>query len=154
METRYDIAGQARSSRLIHYGSSSFDREEFNPILHNGWVKPEGGLWTSPVDSKYGWKQWCTMEDAFTETLTKHFYLNLTPEARIYVIDSLEDLHQCPKCMGLLDQVIDFPKMAREYDAIWLTTRGQQVTRYSFPMNLYGWDCESVLLLNAHCFTL
>jgi len=48
--------------KLIHYGSTSFDPKKFNPVL-NSYIKPTGGLWTSPIDSEFGWKDWCTAED-------------------------------------------------------------------------------------------
>ena len=44
----------------------------------------------------------------------------------------------------------DFEKVALEFDAIHLTTRGMMETRFT-PFetpDLYGWDCESVLVLN------
>ena len=36
-------------------------------------------------------------------------------------------------------------------DAIYLTERGQRETSYSVPANLYGYDCESVLVMNPDC---
>jgi hypothetical protein len=44
----------------IHYGASKFDLDKFVPVKNAdfGWTKPDcGGLWGSPVDSEYGWKQ-------------------------------------------------------------------------------------------------
>lgn len=38
-----------------------------------------------------------------------------------------------------------------KYEAIWLTAKGQSETHYSNPTNLYGWDCESVLIMNSKC---
>jgi len=42
----------------------------------------------------------------------------------------------------------DYEECATRYDAIHLTDRGQWATRMTHPKNLYGWDCESVLILN------
>ena len=47
----------SRNFALIHYGSSKFSERKFWPIRNSDWrVKPTGGLWTSPVASKWGWK--------------------------------------------------------------------------------------------------
>ncbi len=40
--------------------------------------------------------------------------------------------------------VLDFEKLARDFDGIWLTAEGQWDTRMTSP-NLYGWDVECVL---------
>ena len=43
----------------------------------------------------------------------------------------------------------DFEGMVRAgIDAIWLTAHGESATRFSRPYSLYGWDCESVLIMN------
>lgn len=45
----------------------------------------------------------------------------------------------------------DFEAMIRSgIDAIWLTPKGERETRFSHPKNLYGWDCESVLIMNPN----
>lgn len=50
--------------QLIHYGHSDFNIAKFKPIKNDdyGWVKPNGGLWTSPLESNWGWKDWCISE--------------------------------------------------------------------------------------------
>ena len=67
---------------VVHYGKNRFIKSKFIKIKNSPyWVKPDGGLWTSPVDSKWSWKEWCDSE----------------------------------------------------------------------PVNLYGWDVETVLVLNKKC---
>ena len=39
---------------VIHYGASEYNPELFQPIVNSGWIKPVGGLWTSPINSKFG----------------------------------------------------------------------------------------------------
>ena len=47
----------------------------------------------------------------------------------------------------------DFEKMVKMgYDAIYLTDKGQMETRFTMP-DLYGWDCECVLVMNPDCVT-
>src|SRR5579859_5289640 len=40
---------------------------------------------------------------------------------------------------------IDFERLAQEYDGIWLTEQGNCETHLSYPHDLSGWDCESIL---------
>jgi len=50
--------------KLIHYGAREYNPDLVQPITNaNTWCKPYGGLWTSPVDSKWGWKDWCKAEE-------------------------------------------------------------------------------------------
>ena len=138
--------------QLIHYGHKKFNPQRFNTIKNRYWCKPEGGFWASPIDSEYGWKNWCKSEDFRLSKLKTNFRFSIT--GRIYVIDSLKDLTRLPFTAPHSEYVFitgypDFEKIALEYDAIHLTTNGEAETRYSTP-NLYGWDCESVLILNPN----
>jgi len=140
---------------LIHYGSSSIRTGRIMPV-RNSWVKPAdgGGLWTSPVDSEWGWADWCRVEDFRVETLEVFCTIELTDEAKLYVIDSLDDLLAAPSYQTndiISKRFLDFEKLSEKYDGIWLTEKGQDATRYSQPMDLYGWDVESVLLFNGKC---
>lgn len=45
---------------------------------------------------------------------------------------------------------LDFELLAKNYDAIWLTENGQSETHLYYPINLYGWDCETVLIMNPY----
>lgn len=134
---------------LIHYGSPSYDPTLFNPIKNRGFVKPRGGLWTSPINSKRGWKYWCERESFRDCNENNSFKLVLNLDARVFVINSLDDLKNAP----LIGENIDFELLAKTHDAIWLTEIGLRETHLSYPINLYGWDCETVLILNPHCFT-
>lgn len=135
---------------LIHYGSQVYDGNKFKEIK-NSWTKPNGGLWTSPVDSLYGWYDWCKSENFRDCNIENSFRLKLNIGAKICKIDTLEDLLNLP-IYKTYPRYLDFEKISLIYDCIWLTVNGQYDTRYSEP-NLYGWDCESVLLLNDKCFS-
>jgi hypothetical protein len=122
--------------------------------------KPAGGLWTSPTASEYGWKWWVENEGGVLFN-TEYFATHLTVRGNIYTVDSMCDLLNMPlisneRFMGvLIDQVPDFELMvARDrVDAIHLTWEGQCNTRLTQP-NLYGWDCETVLVLNPEAITI
>lgn len=140
--------------RVIHYGSTEFDRSLFNPVINGKWVKPSGGLWASPKDSKFGWRDWCASEDYDGSDFSKSFEFDLD-DKRIYVIDSLDDLKKLPMQGGYAayKEYIDFEKCATMYDAILLTEEGQWKTRMTEP-GLYGWDCESLIILNPDAIRL
>lgn len=140
---------------LIHYGNDKFEHSLFKPIENNN-IKPRGGLWTSPVSSKWGWKNFCRQEGFWVETLKKSFKLKLKKDSSVFIIDSYQDLTKMifkkHKYCNL--HIIDFEKISEKYDAIWLTVKGQKETRLSEPYNLYGWDVESVLILNKESIEL
>jgi hypothetical protein len=143
--------------RYVNYGNGVYDLDKWREVKNYegsiGWIKPgTGGLWSSPVDSKWGWKDWCEAEDYDTDLLDEpYFEFSLKEDSNIYVINSVHDLKFFKYC-NLSDHyrrcVIDFERAAREYDAIFLTMQGEQETRYSDPYSLYGWDCETLLVLN------
>lgn len=139
---------------LIHYGSSLYDKELFQPISNEGyWCKPKffTGLWTSPVNSECCWKDWCISNDYTTKNVDSYFVLELNEDANILVINSLDDLKKYATIDFLdINKLLDFEALSQVYDCIWLTSNGLEETKYSNP-NMYGWDCESVLIMNPNC---
>lgn len=142
----------------IHYGASEFDRNAFKPI-RNGRikVKPYGGLWASPVDSKWGWKEWCTSENFHVDQLDSSFSFVLSDGARVLHLRSGEDVDKLPRYCPfpqMLDWTmrwIDFEKITKVYDAVELHLSEDQehIASYNslyFKMN--GWDCDSILIMN------
>lgn len=158
MENELAFEFKTKGRQLIHYGSTNYNPELVGKIVNARWVKPKGGLWTSPVDSQWGWKDWCEMENFRECNESNSFRLVFKPEAKILVINGLYDLEILPKNVFELaynyrKHYLDFELLATTYDAIWLTEVGQRETHLSQPMDLYGWDCESVLIMNPHCVT-
>jgi hypothetical protein len=142
---------------LIHYGSINYQPELVKPIQNDNWVKPKGGLWTSPVNSQHGWKDWCESSD-FRECREENsFKLLPKPGARIFKIDSLQDLINAPSVPinigSYKNRYLNFELLAKGYDMIWLTEKGQYETHLSYPINLYGRDCETVLIMNPYSCT-
>ena len=83
---------------FVHYGSSKYDAEKFNPIKNTPlFTKPEGGLWGSLENAVYGWKEWCKTQDYHTENLEEHFRFTLSPPASILKISNKQDLTELPK---------------------------------------------------------
>lgn len=132
---------------LVHYGSEEFALSKFSPIA-NYAHKPKGGLWASPVDSKHSWKDWCIGEQFGLSRLDISFEFIFDGNA--FVIDGIKDCEKLMMAEVMPNyRVIDFERMSQSYDAIYMTARGEGDTRYS-DYHLYGWDCESVLVMNPN----
>ena len=133
----------------IHYGHTSFDKNLFIKITNEKPMsKPRGGLWASDINAKYGWKDWnesakfaeCNKENSFTFTL----YDN----ANILYINSVKDLESLSKAQDKFSFTswvsLDFEKLAEIYDAIEVNISSD----YDLYYKLYGWDCDSILIMN------
>jgi len=143
---------------LRHYGSSAYDPALLRPIRNRRipFVKPLGGLWTSPVDSDWGWVDWCKAEEYGLSHLCRHFDVRF--KGKLLTVDSEADLDLLPwrdVCPGINQQVPDFEAIVAEgYQGMHLTVDGQHATRTTWPRTLYGWDCESVLIFDPDSIEL
>lgn len=133
---------------FITYGcGNKFKPEKFKPI-ENRSNKPTGGMWGSLVGTEYGWKKWCEAEDYNLECFDTTFKFKI--DGNILIIDKKEDLNELTWLKDVaFNEIIDFEIVAFKWDAIILTENGQRETRMSHPKNLYGWDCECILVLNG-----
>lgn len=123
------------------------------------WCKPKGGIWASPVESGYGWKEWC--DGAEFENLEKMVKVEMKIDIeKFIVIDKHSDMNKLPwyvRIPGTRIEFIDFEKLVNEgIEGIHLTEQGEKKTRFPYIFsdkhrNLYGWDCESILILNERC---
>lgn len=144
------------SKKYIHYGSSHFDKEKFIPIVNETvFVKPHGGMWASPCNSKFGWKEWCESENWRIERLLEHFVFELKENSDVLIIDSnanLDALKSMGYCIEYLNYAssdqyyLDFEKLLdKGWDAIEVHINSE------IYWSLYGWDCDSLLVLNPDC---
>ena len=144
-------------TKIISFGKTELTEERFiRP--KNDWIKPIGGIWGSTYipDEVYSsdWERWC-IEENFGYNWKEAVIFTLKPDAKVYEIDSVQDLNDLAKAYnvhgnGVLTR-LDFEAMAAGgIDAIHLTKKGQEKTRFSRPYTLYGWDVESWLILNIH----
>ena len=65
--------------------------------------KPDFGLWGSPTDTSYGWKEWCIDNDFRTDTLGVFTKWELKPNAKILIIDSFHDFVSVMDMYGKVD---------------------------------------------------
>lgn len=139
---------------VVHYGAEVFDPSKVQPIENRRcFSKPSGGFWVSPIDTPYGWKDWCEAEDFHTPSLAKSVRLRLRGD--VLIINSVQDASS--KLRWINSEFHPYPcfesLVGTGVDAIWLTLEGEQETRFYSNHSLYGWDCESILVLNPDCLT-
>lgn len=142
---------------FIHYGHDKFDKNLFIPIINVDFVKPVGGLWASPINSRCSWKDWCVSKDFHLPSLNRSFRFKLKNGSRIFVIGDKKSLYFLPiyKDSYVLGSIynlsLDFELISKSYDALWLTDKGKKATDNPMEyLNLCGWDCESLLVLNPN----
>lgn len=140
---------KATTLHLVTFGCGErFRRNAYKPIRNRDFVKPDGGLWASPINVAWGWKQWAEREEY--GDLSTWFEFDF--RGRVLKIDKLKDLIALPRRHYDGYREMQWPDyeaiLARGVDAIHLTEKGESETRFSNP-NLYGWDCECVLVMNA-----
>ena len=138
----------------IHYGADHFDKTLFKPVKNQPylWTKPEGGtgFWACSKNDKYGWVEWCQDNDFKADDYyDKHFEFTLTDDARVIYIYTLEDLHMLPIITNEIGmEYVDFEKAAEDYDAIQVCDV-DAVYLNPGGLDLYGWDCNCILIMNA-----
>ena len=134
--------------KYIHYGSNNFDPEKFIEIENmHLFNKPIGGLWASCVKAKFGWSKWGQENNYGLSDLKKSFTFSLSPDARIYEINSKEDIEALPlqeEQFSSLMKAVDFESLCSDYDVIKFNYDNNP----SLYWNLYGWDCDCILVLN------
>lgn len=141
--------------KVIHWTK---DRDfQLKPIrIRNGYEsdglpdKPLGGLWCSPLHSKYDWKDWCKAESFRDISQCVEVLLDIREEGML-VINSEADLQKLPTttAFGCIKCVNFRELLHMGYRSIWLTRTGLWKTRLTYPISLYSWDCETVLIMDA-----
>ena len=113
---------------------------------YEGINKPKGGLWASPIDTDWGWKEWCEAEEYNTNKLETSFKFVLSDNAKVYHIRCEDDIYKLPiQNEEKLLWYFDWDKVAKEYDAIELhITDNYGELHYLF----YAWDVDSIVILN------
>lgn len=139
---------------FIHYGSKKYDTEHFTPI-QNCYQrnKPIGGLWASDVNAPYGWKTWCNDNEFYPERNTEDncFRFLLSDNAKILTLTCESDVENLPKLSEkrFSNNYPDFEKIIEQgFDVIDYRLSEDIGYFGSLYYALYGWDCDSILVLN------
>ena len=139
----------------IHYGSDSFDINKFEPVSNRErWNKPNGGLWSSPIDSNNGWRDWCLSNFYTRCDLNKSVEFDLSNDTNIFKIYDNETLSKLlyytkDPSLGIFSvddryHNINFEwLMIHGYDGIEVLINTEEIY-----FKLYGWDCDTLLIFN------
>ena len=129
----------------IHYTADTAWQLLPITVANGSHTKPWGALWTSPAGSSHSWAEWCQDNGHRLNKLAVVVTLDVSLE-RALVIDSQADLLKMDWRQDGRYSYPDWESMAnRGVDVVHLTANGLNATRYE----LYGWDCESVVVLNS-----
>ena len=136
----------------IHYGDTEFRTPIPVRNCDPSFVKPHGGMWASRTNDEFGWIDWCKREEFRLERLNTCFEFKLKEGSRVLYLKDIDQLDDLPKLPSLFGEYkkgddystcnLDFEKLMEDYDAIELTDV------YEFYWALYGWDCNSILIMN------
>ena len=142
----------------IHYGSNQLFKDKVTEMKHepgsNMYInKPDFGLWGSPVDCEFGWKEWCESEDFRTDTLDRYFVFKVKDGAKIFTVredSDVSDYLYTPYLYTLKymspPNYIDFNKIMKEYDGMELIHGDNYLSlHYS---HFYSWDVDSIVVWN------
>lgn len=164
---------------LITLGIDTIDPKKFEKIKNRRISnKPIGGLWCSPEKGDFTWKDFVKSENYRVEHyFSKMVLLTLKKSSKIFKIDSINDFISCIEHYSYSNEkllemykddnyksnylfdikyLIDYEKLSKNYDALWVTTKvlfeleeKSYMQQYLNP--LFGWDVETVLLFNLNC---
>lgn len=141
-----------KSRVYIHYGSPAWDPERWRSIEDRPYEnKPSGGLWASAEDTEFGWADWCAKIERYRETLKESFTFQLDENANVLVLASVDDLAKLPEEPDFLGRTgglcknIQFSKLLDEGVDVIDFRLSEDPDLY---FEMYGWDCDSVLVLN------
>lgn len=140
----------------IHYGHRQFEKSKFVKTENRPYFcKPYGGLWASPVNAKFGWKEWCQTNDDAELEEENSFRFTLAAGAKVWHIWSTDDAKRMPQQEDKLGTNMlcpDFERLVADgYDAVELhlsEEKGEHGLTDGLYFLLYGWDCDSILVLN------
>ena len=140
--------------KYIHFGSDTYDPGLVTEVQKQTIrLKPDKGLWGSPVSSHFGWKDWCLDERFRLDTFDKYFMFRIDKKAKILRIHREEDilpfiikdelaLHF--QLTSILDK-LDRDKIYSKFDGMELYI----ADNWSMHDGMfYTWDCDSICVWN------
>lgn len=157
----------------VTYGLGKFDKSKLVVNLSPGIQgKPVCAFWGSPIDSEYGWKDWCEANEFYgnpnkifspENTIT----WTLEDDSKILDIESIDDLENYfhmdyiknyQRWPGEINYNFDFVRILKDgYSAIelhdsaighmfFLYLRNEE--KHQLDMMMNSWDCESIVVLD------
>lgn len=141
------------SNTYVHYGNSIF-RPELIVKKLDRFDKPSG-LWASPEDSVWGWKEWCEAEQFKSEEyLNESFKFTLKNNARVLHVYSLNDVTPYLAWDDLLSRhKLNLPMIYSEFDAMEVHMSGNWCELHDSEL-FYSWDVDSIVVWNPEVVEL
>lgn len=151
----------------VHYGDATFVREKFESIENKDFSnKPDGGLWASSCGAENSWCTWCEENDFKRSNTDKYFYFYIADTANVLRIESLKDCEALTlRPVGYMhEEYIDSNYKVIDYRACM--ERGIDAIEYKYDIAsqsedfeeidtiMWGWDCDSILILNPDIIVL
>lgn len=133
--------------KYTHYGHDKFEKELFSEIINRKYFsKPYGGLWACAENYEYNWFKWCNDNDFHIDNNKISFEFEIKPDSKILKIHNSAILDTLPQAFSRMVDIIylDFENLKENYDAIEVLISKDQNLYWS----LYGWDCDSILIMN------
>ena len=139
----------------IHYGASHFSKEKFAEVKaknHNwSWAnKPDFGFWASPVETHWGWKDWCEGNDFRLDSFDKSFKFRLKNGSRILKVRMNADIAPFfyRKRDSWCEYGIKFHEIMKKYDGMELI-HGDHYGELHYGV-FNTWDCDSIVIWNPN----
>lgn len=133
---------------LIYNGEDRPSKACFETITNTKYSKPNGGLWTSPLNKSNGksaWQSWCEREDFHPERYQTQWHIVPDKDAKTLIADEnlenlkpylINDKQTCPR--------IDYEKLSQDYDVV----RFPQDVVFKYNMGiLNAYDIDSTIFL-------
>ena len=141
----------------IHYGSDFLNKT----MPMKDWVtgdKPKG-IWASPKDTNWGWKDWCEYEDFEIRKLKLSFEFKLKRKSKILKIKKIEDIW--PYLKEIEDKSLWWPmwyqdykyeldteKLYSNFDGMELFMKNNYGYFHNHSHNFTTWDVDSIVIWN------
>lgn len=139
---------------LIYCGPERPTAKAFKPVRNTGGSKPDGGLWTSPLDSETGkseWQLWTIQEDFGVQHYQNQYHIVPTEDCRILIADrdlrNMRPYIQNPRERARFLQHLDFERLAEDYDMVYFP----EVREHNLWLTL-GYDVPTGLFFNSDKF--
>ena len=151
----------------IHWGSEEFIPKKFKKISNTFIAKPKGGLWASPENAEYGWKEFCKDSGFNLNRLQNSFKFKLNGGAKVLDLSSYRDFLKIPldetkTKASSLEEIpwmptrtgypLDWKALVGKYDAIEINysdfeydTENEENSINEYPV---FWDCDSICIIN------
>lgn len=138
---------------LVYVGFAKPEMEKFTPVKNvKNWTKPEddGGFWTSPMEDngKSAWHNLMEERNHCTIDEFQIWHIVMEPETRIIEAD-LRLYNLRPYLIrtdrGVMPYVIDYEKMSKDYDFLFVPDAVQKKHRMGVFM---GFDVATGLFIN------